>query len=145
MRVRSHVAASVVVSGGIYATTGSLLMTAVSFAAGWLVDCDHFLDYVLEHGPRFDYQYFFRTFSEHRYRRARLFLHGWEWPAALLWAAWQTGWHPVAVGLAAGWFHHLVLDQSGNVCRLHAYSIVGRALHRFRYHESFGPGPGERT
>ena len=77
MRVRTHVAASTLVSGGVYAFTGSVPMTAASFAAGWLIDCDHFLDYVIEHGLRFDYHYFFSTFGEHRYRLARIVLHGW--------------------------------------------------------------------
>ena len=143
MRVRTHVAVSTVVSAAVYAASGSPVMTVASFAAGWLIDGDHGLDYLIEHGPRPDIRFFLRTFSDHLYRRARIVLHGWEWPLVCLAVSALLQWHPAPLGLAIGWFHHLLLDQIGNTRHPLAYSLAGRALHAFRYDVFFGPGPGE--
>lgn len=137
MRVSSHLLASSAFSAGVYAVTRSPAMTAASFGAGWLIDIDHVLDYLIEHGVRFAPSHFFATFHEDHYRRARLPLHGWEWPLGWLLAASAAGWHPVLLGLGLGWLHHIVFDQCTNAPSAFGYSLLWRLRQGFSYRASF--------
>lgn len=133
MKVRWHAVVSTAVSAGAYALTRSASLAAASFATGWLIDGDHLLDYVREHGVRFDLSDFFDTFRQNRYRRILILLHAWEWPLLLFVASALTAWHPLLVGAAIGWFHHLVLDQLTNTRKWFCYSLTGRAVTGFSY------------
>ncbi len=137
MRVSSHLLASSVFSAGVYAATRSPAMTAASFGAGWLIDIDHVLDYVVEHGVRIAPAHFFATFRDDRYRRARLLLHGWEWPLGWLVGAALTGWHPLPVGIGLGWLHHLLFDQLTNTPSALGYSLLWRLRRGLSYRASF--------
>jgi len=137
MQVSRHAAASAALSALVYVGTGSAHATVSSFLAGWLIDVDHLLDYVVEHGLRLDRAYFFATFDEDRYRKARLVLHGWEWPVALAAASWLLGGEMVTAGLAFGWLQHLVFDQFANRARPLAYSLAARAVKGFDYQAFF--------
>jgi hypothetical protein len=137
MRVSRHIAASAALSALVYAGTGSTGATVSSFLAGWVIDTDHLLDYAVEHGPRFDPAFFFATFREDRYRKARVVLHGWEWPLVLALVSWAFGTEMVTAGLAFGWLQHLVFDQITNGARPLGYSLLWRAAHGFDYRASF--------
>jgi hypothetical protein len=109
-----------------------------SAAAAWaclvtgvLVDLDHLADYVLEFGPRVRLHHFLGAFSEHLFRFVIVPLHGWEWVAAGLAAAWWLDWRPVACSALAAYTLHMTMDQIGNRPRPGAYFLTARILHRF--------------
>jgi hypothetical protein len=139
MKVSHHLMASGLISGGLYAATRSIPLAVASFVFGWLIDIDHLVDYVIEHGPRADVPYFFSTYRDNRYRRARLVLHGWEWPVLVAIAGRKVPCHGWLAGVALGWLQHLAFDQLTNAPRTLGYSIVWRALRGFRYVKAF-PG-----
>jgi hypothetical protein len=137
MRVSRHLAISTALSAA--AAVGGAPVDAVvaSFAGGWLIDFDHLLDYAVEHRLRPDPKFFFRTFSEHLYRRARIVLHGWEWPVAAAIAGIVLGGNTLLLGLAFGWFQHLVFDQITNGPTPGSYSLLWRLWHGFDYGTAF--------
>jgi hypothetical protein len=138
MKVTHHVLVSTAVSGGVYLMTRSIPLTLGSCISGWVIDVDHLLDYLVEHGPRPDASHFFATFRDDKYRRARLVLHGWEWPLLIAAASLVTR-PSLTIGVAVGWLQHLVFDQLTNSPSPLGYSIMWRAMHGFRYRKSF-PG-----
>jgi hypothetical protein len=142
MRVSLHVATSAAIAAGLYAATRSPQLAAGCFVAGFLIDIDHLVDYVVEHGARPDPAHFFGTFREDLYRKARLPFHGWEWVAVWVALSWANAWDPMFMGLAAGWLQHLLFDQVSNHAAPGGYSLAYRALTGFSYRRSF---PGRRA
>ena len=126
-----HLAASAVVSTSVYLFTKSIVVTGVSFFCGFLLDIDHFLDYVREYGFRVNVKEFSCVFYETRFKKLFLIFHAWEWMAGLLIFAWFSGWNGIFLGLFIGTFHHLVLDQFGNGVTPQGYFFVYRVAKRF--------------
>jgi hypothetical protein len=127
----AHLTASAVVSTLIYAATRSMPVTVVSFFSGFLLDIDHFIDYIREYGLRVSRKEFFRVYYETRFEKLLLLFHAWELVPGLLLLAWLSGWNEVMLGLLAGIFHHMVLDQVGNGFTARGYFFIYRAAKRF--------------
>ena len=101
-------------------------MAAASFMAGWAIDMDHVLDYLVEFGARSDWRNFFRSFYDSQYTRIYILFHAWEWLAVLAAAAMLSGWNPWATGLLLGATHHMILDQLSNGVSAAGYSLLWR-------------------
>ncbi|MBI4240895.1 MAG: hypothetical protein HY613_04190 [Candidatus Rokubacteria bacterium] len=111
MKPGGHLATAAALSGVGYAVTGSLGLAAGCFAGGFLIDSDHYLDYLV-----FDGQWrhpsptaFLRYAFTYRYKRLVQPLHSVELLAVLglLAVTWP---HPALVGYILGSLLHLSLD-----------------------------------
>ena len=114
MRVSSHIKISGVLSLGVYAYTGGLIPSAACFLSGWLIDIDHFLDWVMNFGPTRDYTRVVNNFSQDKIRRSYLLFHAWEYVVGLLALHMLYGLPPWAAYGTLGYFSHLTLDQIFN-------------------------------
>ena len=106
-----HLATSIALSAVAYASTGSVEAAAGCFAGGFLIDVDHYLDYVFfegqwrRPGPLSFLKYYFKRFP----KRAVLPLHSAELMAVLLAVLLFHPW-PVLVGYWFGAAMHLTFD-----------------------------------
>jgi len=111
VRPGGHLATALALSGAGYMVTGSVELAAGCFTGAFLIDGDHYLDYLI-----FERQWrrpspttFLRYYFTHRNRLTVLPLHSWELMGflALLALAWP---HPALLGYLLGAFLHIVLD-----------------------------------
>jgi hypothetical protein len=111
VRPGGHLATTVALGAAGYAVTGSAELAAGCFARGFLIDLDHYLDYLTVEGQwrRPSPFEFLRYYFGHRYRRLVLPLHSLELMAALaaLAVAWPRG---ALLGYLLGALLHLALD-----------------------------------
>lgn len=111
MRPGGHLATAVALSAVGYAVTGSAELAAGCFAGAFLIDVDHYLDYLTVEGQwrRLSPAEFLRYYFAHRYRRLVLPLHSMELMGAL--AALAVAWPRAALlGYLIGALLHLALD-----------------------------------
>jgi hypothetical protein len=138
MRVSRHIMISTALSGLVYIGTASPVAAVSSFLSGWLIDMDHVIDYLIEHGFRLDRGHFFSTFEQDKYQKIRLIFHGWEWPITLaVLAVLFPAWRMLFAGISFGMLQHLAFDQLFNGASLFGYSIIGRAVTGFEYRKAF--------
>lgn len=137
MRPGGHLATAVALSGAGYLVTGSAQLAVGCFAGGFLIDGDHYLDYltVERQWRRPSPSAFLRYYFTHRYQRAVLPLHSIELIGflALLAAAWP---HPALAGYLTGAVLHIILDVLVNGEHslkrpILFYSFAYRASQRF--------------
>ena len=131
MKPVAHLTASAVVSTSIYILTKSVPVAAVSFFSGFLLDIDHFIDYVREYGLRVSRKEFFRVYYETRFEKLLLLFHAWEWVLGLLLLTWYSGWNGLMLGLVVGMFHHMAFDQFANGFTSGGYFFSYRAAKGF--------------
>jgi len=131
MRVHQHIGLSLVASGVVYAVSRSVTMTAVSFAAGVLIDLDHVLDYVREYGFRPDIKYFFHVFYNTRFKRIVLPFHSWELLALIAVLAVVSHYNAIVMGIGIGVGHHMIADQWYNKFCRWGYFFSYRLWHAF--------------
>lgn len=143
MHPAGHLASSIVFSGGVYAATRSIPLAVGSFVGGFLIDLDHYFDYVVFH-RRFhpDPRRFLDFYLKHRFKYIVLPLHSYELFAlqgafAYLWACpWMTGY---LLGVAL----HMSFDLTfnGNVIRriVPFYSFLYRWKMGFLKERMFRP------
>src|SRR5262249_14695642 len=132
-----HLATSIALSGTIYVATGSAEAAAGCFAGGFLIDVDHYLDYLFFEGqwrrpsPLRFLEYYF-NFSPNRFV---LPLHSLELMTLLL--AWNLVHpNPILVGYWFGAAMHLIFDMivNGDYSLRRPvlfYVFAHRAFHRF--------------
>lgn len=111
MRPGGHLATAAALGGVGYVLTGSAELAAGCVAGGFLIDGDHYFDYVTFEGQwrRPGPTTFLRYYFTHRYRRAVLPLHSLELLAVLglLSLAWPR---PALLGYLSGAILHIILD-----------------------------------
>ncbi len=139
MLVKAHATASTLLAGGVFIATDSAPMAATALASGIVVDADHLLEYMIEHGFSLDIRRFFRLVYEARYKRVFYLLHAWEWFLLLAAAAWATGWNEWTLGALLGYGLHLALDQLGNKGTPWSYFLLWRWRQGFDHARCF-PG-----
>src|SRR6516225_9927185 len=106
-----HLATAVALGGVAYATTGSVEAAAGCFAGGFLIDVDHYLDYLFFEkqwrlpGPVSFLRYYFSASP----RRFVLPLHSAELMTVLLALILMRPW-PLLVGYWLGALMHLTFD-----------------------------------
>ena len=140
MRPGGHLATAVVLSGTGYGVTGSAELAAGCFAGAFMIDVDHYLDYLTVEGQwrRPGPAQFLRYYFAHRYHRLVLPLHSIELMGALVTLA--VAWPRLAlVGYLTGALLHLLLDVLVNGEQLLLrpvlfYSIAYRARLGFSRH-----------
>lgn len=125
MKPGRHLVLSTVVSAGAYVATGSVVLACSSWAAGFLIDADHLVDYLREFGLPRGFRHVYASFCGPNYRRLVLVLHGWEWVVGLACLAWLGG-NPWISGLALGMGQHLAADQWTNPVRPGTYFFAVR-------------------
>ena len=106
-----HLATSLVLSGAAYVTTGSIEAAAGCFAGGFLIDVDHYFDYVV-----FEKQWrrpgpvsFLRYYFTHSPKKLVLPLHSAELMTVLFLIMLTYRW-PLLVGYCVGAAMHLIFD-----------------------------------
>lgn len=135
MRPLAHITASMVIATVLVCVTKSAAVAGAAFLSGFLIDCDHLLEYLREYGVRGNAQEFFRVFHETRFKKLILVFHAWELVVVLLLIAAGTSWNRVVLGVAIGVFHHLVLDQLYNGFTPGGYFFVYRVVKKFSMRE----------
>lgn len=153
MRPSAHLITAVPLAAGAYAISRSPALAAGVFVGAFLIDLDHYFDFVVIHrGNGFGPRAFLRYYGEHRYDRLVLGLHGYEQMAALLGLGLLFP-HPALTGYLIGAAFHLTLDVIFNgrmtLSPLLFYSFIHRARRGFRKTELMKPefanaGAGER-
>ncbi len=132
-----HLATGLGLGALTYAGTGSAELAAGCLAGAFLIDADHYLDYLVVEGQwrRPGPLAFLRYSFAERSRRLLLLLHSWELLAALalLAAAWPRA---ALLGYLAGALLHLAFDvrvngEAGVRRPIAFYSIGYRTAHRF--------------
>ena len=132
-----HLATSLILSTTTYYVTGSAEASAGAFAGGFLIDVDHYLDYLLfekqwrRPSPVSFLQYYFTNCP----RKLVLPLHSLELMSALLALILVHPW-PLIVGYWVGALMHLTLDvlvngEYGLKHPMGFYVFSYRALNRF--------------
>ena len=132
-----HLATSIALSGIVYASTGSIDAASGCIAGGFLIDFDHYLDYLVfekqwrQPGPISFLRYYFANCP----KKVVLPLHSAELMALLflviLWYPW-----PLLVGYWFGALMHLFFDVLVNGDHalkkpIPFYAFAYRAVHRF--------------
>lgn len=111
MKPGGHLATAVALSGAGYLVTGSPELAGGCFAGGFLIDLDHYSDYLIFEGQwrRPGPREFLRYNFTYRFQRAVLPLHSMELLGilALLIPAWP---HPALLGYLIGALLHIGLD-----------------------------------
>jgi hypothetical protein len=136
-----HLATSVVLSGAAFLTTGSAEAAAGCFAGGFLIDIDHYFDYLF-----FEKQWrrpgpisFLRYYFGYSPKKLVLPLHSAEFMTVLLLMMLTYRW-PMLVGYWVGAAMHLIFDivVNGENALKRAvlfYFFTYRAVHRFAAEE----------
>lgn len=145
MRPGGHLASAVALGAVGYAATRSAELTAGCFAGAFLIDVDHYLDYLTVEGQwrRPGPYHFLSYYFGHRCRRLVFPLHSFELLGAL--GAVALVWpHAALVGYLIGALLHLLLDILVNGRQLLLrpllfYSLAYRARLRFSHDRLIAP------
>jgi hypothetical protein len=102
---------AVALSGVAYAATRSVPISAGCFLGGFLIDADHYFDYIVveRQWRRWTPQAFLRYYFDTKFLYVVLPLHSWEVLSALLVIAVWFG-APLLGGYIAGALMHLIFD-----------------------------------
>lgn len=97
---------------------------------GFFVDVDHFVDYFMAFGPRFNFEYFCKGYQFVRSGKLYILFHGWEIVALLFLASFFVSGifaKPAFVALVLGMFLHILSDVFINEgMSIKAYSLLYR-------------------
>ncbi len=126
MKLQYHTAFSAVIAGILYMTFKSWGLAAACFISGIVIDLDHIIDVVREHGWSVKTKEFFRICHTAQFDRIFLLWHGWEWLVICAIAAWATEWNPWITGTLIGITFHMILDSYQNSLNLRTYSLIWR-------------------
>lgn len=149
MKPSIHFTTAGVLAGGIYAATRSIPLSVGAFVGGFLIDIDHYFDYVV-----FNRQFsvnpfrFIDYYLQNRFRWLVLPLHSYELFAAQIVLAWSLK-SPWLIGYLIGAALHMTLDLAGNGGVIDRvgwfYSFVYRARRGFEKRRLFRPEVYERS
>ena len=134
----THLAVSSALGGALWMGLKSFPAGLACLLSGVLLDLDHLLDYVYNHGWRLRPMHFLKTFKNDILSRIIILLHSWELAPLAVLAVWRTGWTPVGIGLLTGALTHLALDQIFNRHNPWAYFLIYRIYHRFASRPFYG-------
>jgi hypothetical protein len=123
-------------SAGIYGISGTPALALGSFAAGFLIDLDHLVDYWREYPFRFDVRHFFSTCNEYRLNKTYLWLHSLELLALLAPLAFLLR-SALLAGIALGAAQHLLFDHLFNRSYPQTYFFFFRMRQGFENRKVF--------
>lgn len=135
MKFSHHVVTSTILSGAVYAVTGSTPMAVSTVASGILIDLDHVLDFLVFSNKKFTLKNMFVWCDKCQWEKVTLLLHSWEMMFFLACLAGITG-NPVLLGIVIGAGFHLTGDQIVNPRK--------NPLHRYFYFLGFRIAKGFR-
>lgn len=113
MKLSHHVAASSILGGGMYASSGSIVLAISTFISGVLIDLDHVLDFLFFARDKFTIRNFFSWYHKNLWDRFAVILHSWELMFLLLVLTCLFR-HPFIIGVTSGAFLHMLMDQIVN-------------------------------
>lgn len=131
MKIKYHIAFSAFFSGILYLIFRSLVLAYVSFLSGIFIDIDHFADYLIEFGFKFDLKEFFHIYTEKLNKKTYILLHSWELLFVLLTASWLAGWNGWITGIFIGFGQHIILDHLNKPHIKWLYSFLWRWNNKF--------------
>ncbi len=115
MKPQYHAAASVVTGAALYAYTSSAPVAVYAALAGVLLDADHIPDFLMQNDIKgLNLGRLCKKFSGARLPKLYLFLHSYELVILFFLAGHLAGWNEKMLGLCAGAFVHMVMDQFSN-------------------------------
>ena len=141
MKVRYHLAASLLVSGLLFWVFKSFPMALISFIAGVLIDIDHLPDYLASRNAKLDISHFFRFFEEQLLKKSFVVFHSWELLIILFFICWSGGWNLWLAGLLIGTAQHMILDQIFNPASAYSYFFIWRLKNNFDFRTCFPRAP----
>jgi len=130
MRPVYHILASASVAAVVYGLSGSGVASGASLATGVLIDADHLVDYFKARGLHFDWQDFMGVDYFTKNGQIIVPLHSIELLLIVGLLAPLLGW-VTALGMAASFFLHLLMDMWAYPFHPLTYSFIFRWLHRF--------------
>ncbi len=141
MHPTGHFISTAILSGGVYAATQSVPLTAGCFVGGFLIDLDHYFDYVvINRQSDLRPKTFLDYYMKNRFDWIVLPLHAYELFAVLAVVAywWRNPW---LIGYLIGATMHMGLDLIFNAPVAFAiipfYSFIYRAWHGFAKEKFF--------
>jgi hypothetical protein len=144
MKLHHHTTISVVISGILFMVFKSTGMAVSCLLSGILIDLDHIIDYLREHGWPFKVKKFFYVCDKSHFSQIMLLWHGWEWLILFGAAAWLSEWNPWVTGTFIGLTQHMFIDSVFNGNSLRSYSIIWRWKQSFDFDVIF-PGHKDPT
>jgi hypothetical protein len=126
MRVEHNITVSTIISGLMYTIIKSWELTIASFIAGIFIDLDHFIDYLIKHGLRFNTNEIYDFFYKEQHKKITLIFHCWELLIALAIAAKLTNFNPWFTGVLIGYRQHTITDYFFNKTSFWSYSLIMR-------------------
>jgi hypothetical protein len=137
MKPPYHVASSTLFAGILYLLFNSWSMALSCFFSGIFIDVDHIYDYLREAGFPFKVKDFIHAIYTAKLNRMTLFFHSWEVMFLILIITWFMNWHPLMVGILAGFGHHIILDKLYTGVPLRRYFFVYRWKRDFHIESLF--------
>lgn len=138
MRPIWHIITSFILGIIIFFFTRSLIAGLAAFVVGVFIDLDHLIDYwILKPKRPFSIRDFLDCEkSDAQKKWIFLLLHGWEWAALLVVAAWLSGWNTLLIAIFLSVVLHLVLDTCYIIKATDfspsVYFVVLRAIRGFK-------------
>ncbi|MFH1188322.1 MAG: hypothetical protein V1652_00565 [bacterium] len=134
----THLILSLFVGFIMWRASGSAFVFAASLMSGLFIDIDHFIDYFLAFGTKFNFVYFLKGYSFLKTDKIYVFFHSWELVIILLLVM------PIVALLGGGWtivffllsfslslFFHLTVDVFTNAMLPQSYFVTYRLMHKF--------------
>lgn len=137
MKLKHHTAISITIAGVLYTLFRSWELALTSAIAGILIDLDHIVDVVREHGWSTKVKDFFVICDNAQFNHIILIWHGWEWIAFFIAASWLTEWNHWITGTMIGLSHHMLLDAYFNSSNFSSYSLIYRWKNNFDFDTIF--------
>ena len=133
MRVRQHIAVSVVFSAVLYLIFKSISLSVAAFLSGFLIDLDHVLECYINYGRKFNIWQTIKVCENCELKKAYLFLHSYElilaYSAMVCWLGLGPAWYGIALGLAL----HIILDAFFNSYHPNGLFLLERYKKKFEY------------
>lgn len=111
-----------------------LLAVIFGFMGGFLVDLDHFIDYYLAFGGKWNWRYFEGGYQFLKSGKVHILFHAWEYVIIFLLLVFlfrnKYG-KTIFLSLALGLFFHLATDVIIDDTPIKSYSIIYRIDHNF--------------
>ena len=128
MYPKHHFIISAIISIILFAFTKNITASLICFSAGFLIDVDHILDYIIIY-KKFNLKKFFR-YNWHK-DKIYVFLHSWE---ILIIVLLIFKFNIYTIAFAIGFAQHLIIDLISYPIRNKpmAYFLVYRILKRFK-------------
>lgn len=135
MRPFKHFAVSTISGAAVYSLTGSLSSSAAYFLTGWLIDVDHFYDYVKNNGWVFSVKrfvgFFYKSNPSSPSSKCYFLFHAHEFALILILLCFLSKLNPILSFATLGYIVHLLFDQFTNPVSPFAYFLTYRVLKGF--------------